>query len=70
MECAVRRSDKRPCCFCGDSVDDADYIQIDLVMKHGVGQYFGAHRSHLEERLHKGFQIEIAFPGVYEEDPP
>lgn len=65
----MRRADKRLCCFCGRSVDDEDYIQIDIgIPREALRQYFGAHREHLAQLLHVGFQIELPDPVNYEED--
>ena len=53
--------DRMRCCFCGGvDTDSPDYVQLELrIDGTGARQFFGAHREHLQERLARGFTIEL-----------
>lgn len=52
--------DRMRCCFCGEGTTGTDYVQLELrIDGTGARQFFGAHRGHLQERLARGFTVEL-----------
>ena len=50
------------CCICGDDTAGADdYVVIGVITQWAGGeiQYLGAHASHLEGALARGFTVEV-----------
>ena len=48
------------CCFCGLGTDVGNYVEAGLRIKISPAtQYFGMHRSCLDERLADGFRLEL-----------
>ena len=48
------------CCFCGLDTSPDDFVELTLrILRSPARQFFGAHRSHLAERLAPGFRIEL-----------
>lgn len=64
----MKRSEKQTCCFCAQSVTDAEYVQIVLrAPDSDAKQTLGAHRGHLEALLHRGFYVELPEGDLYED---